>query len=145
VSVTVGRPGGGPPTPAVTVADEIELGIEYEVLEPGTRFRCSALFFTQGVCAFGTLEPTERTYPVAGTYRASVAIPAHLLAEGEYTVQVSLFASRGSKSRFAMVRDAVAFHVADPMDGFSARGDYAEPMAGVMRPKLEWEVSDAIG
>jgi lipopolysaccharide transport system ATP-binding protein len=35
-------------------------------------------------------------------------------------------------------RDAVAFHVVDSLDGDSARGDYAGPFPGVVRPLLKW-------
>ena len=35
-------------------------------------------------------------------------------------------------------RDAVAFQVIDSLDGNSARGEYAGPMPGVVRPLLEW-------
>ena len=36
-------------------------------------------------------------------------------------------------------RDAVAFQVVDSLDGGSARGTYAGPMPGVVRPMLQWE------
>ena len=36
-------------------------------------------------------------------------------------------------------RDAVTFNVRDSIDGNSARGDYAGPMPGVLRPILDWE------
>jgi lipopolysaccharide transport system ATP-binding protein len=32
----------------------------------------------------------------------------------------------------------VAFQVVDSLDGDSARGDWAGPMGGAVRPKLEW-------
>jgi lipopolysaccharide transport system ATP-binding protein len=37
------------------------------------------------------------------------------------------------------VRQAVAFHVIDSCDGDSARGDYAGPLPGVVRPMLKWD------
>ena len=36
---------------------------------------------------------------------------------------------------------ALAFQVFDPMTGSSARGDYAQNFAGVMRPRLDWEMA----
>jgi lipopolysaccharide transport system ATP-binding protein len=33
---------------------------------------------------------------------------------------------------------AVAFQVVDSLDGDSARGDYAGPIPGAVRPLLEW-------
>ena len=35
-------------------------------------------------------------------------------------------------------RDAVGFQVIDSLDGDSARGDYAGPIPGVVRPILHW-------
>jgi lipopolysaccharide transport system ATP-binding protein len=35
-------------------------------------------------------------------------------------------------------REAVAFQVVDSLDGDSARGDYAGPMPGVVRPMVPW-------
>jgi lipopolysaccharide transport system ATP-binding protein len=40
-------------------------------------------------------------------------------------------------------RDAVAFHVVDNLDGDSARGDYAGPIPGVVRPMLRWTTERA--
>ena len=36
------------------------------------------------------------------------------------------------------VPDAVGFQVVDSLDGDSARGDYAGPMPGAVRPMLTW-------
>ena len=36
-------------------------------------------------------------------------------------------------------RDAVAFQIVDTMEGDSARGDYAGPIPGVIRPVLDWD------
>ena len=35
-------------------------------------------------------------------------------------------------------RKATAFHVADSIDGDSARGDYVKQLGGVVRPILDW-------
>jgi lipopolysaccharide transport system ATP-binding protein len=35
-------------------------------------------------------------------------------------------------------RDIVAFQIVDSLDGNSARGDYAGPMPGIVRPLLNW-------
>jgi lipopolysaccharide transport system ATP-binding protein len=36
-------------------------------------------------------------------------------------------------------RDVVAFQVVDSFEGDSARGDYARPLPGAVRPLLEWD------
>ena len=128
----------------VTVDEELRLEIGYAVEEPGLEFRCSAGFFTQGMCAFTTVEPMEAARPRPGLYRSTVTIPAHLLAEGHYSVNISVFATRGAKVRHAFKKNIVAFQVVDPMHGTSSRGDYGGNINGLVRPRLDWCVAEAI-
>lgn len=132
---------GGTPVSVVDVRDQLQLQIEYAVLKPNLRFRCAALFFTQGVVAFAAIEPTEEIRESTGTYFSKVTIPSHLLAESEYVVGVSIFSSSGGKMHFVNLKDALVFQVYDSMSGPSARGDYAQNLAGVVRPMLNWEMS----
>ncbi len=127
----------------VSVEDELYLRIGYRVQKPGLRFRCAAKFYTQGVCAFATVEPTETVREKEGTYWSTVKIPPHLLTEGEYWVGISIFSSRGRKIHYVLEDDVIVFQVTDPITGNSARGDYTEPFAGVLRPKLEWRLEHA--
>jgi len=131
----------GTPVAVASVEDQLELQIRYHVAEPELRFRCAATFFTQGVCAFGSVEPTEAERLGPADYCSSVTIPPNLLAEGEYSVSISIFSSRGAKKRFAAARDAVVFLMTDPMTGTSARGDYAQKLVGVVRPALAWHLT----
>jgi lipopolysaccharide transport system ATP-binding protein len=123
----------------VEVHDKITIRIEYRVNKGGLRFRCALLFFTQGVLAFGSLEPREEVRPSVGNYYSLVTIPPHLLTEGEYLVGVSIFTSSGAKLRYVTLKDAIAFQVYDSMIGPSARGDYVQNLGGVIRPLLEWK------
>jgi lipopolysaccharide transport system ATP-binding protein len=122
-----------------SVQDSLTLRLDYYVGQPGIRLRCAAILRTQGVVAFTSLEPTEDLKEKEGTYCSTVVIPAHLLAEGDYVVGVSIFASSSRKQRFVQVNDAIAFQVFDRMDSTSARGDYPDEINGVLRPMLEWE------
>lgn len=126
------------PESVVSVKDELELEMRYRVLQAGSRFRCAVNFVTQGVCAFSTLERTELARPAEGLYVSRVRIPANFLAEGEYLVNVAITSSRGVKVRHALAKEALAFHVADPIDGTTARGDYVERLSGVVSPVLKW-------
>jgi lipopolysaccharide transport system ATP-binding protein len=69
-----------------------------------------------------------------------VIIPPNLLSEGEYTVGVSIFTSVGLKQHYVMIKDAMFFQVFDSMIRQSARGDYAQNLAGVVRPLLKWNM-----
>jgi lipopolysaccharide transport system ATP-binding protein len=122
----------------VGVGDELHLRIRYRVAQAGLRFRVGVNLTTQGICVFSSMEPEEAEREVVGCHESTVIIPAHLLAEGEYTIHLSIFASRGVKSHFVRRPDALTFQVVDPIDGTSARGDYTEGWAGVVRPRLHW-------
>ena len=131
------------PVKVVNIEQSLKLVITYQTEQPEMKFRCAALFNTQGTVAFVSLEPMETRHYQAGVYHSVVEIPGNLLAEGEYTVDVSVFSSRGKKEHFCRVEDAIAFQVFDPVTGGSARGDYGEGYAGVMRPLLHWQLEYA--
>ena len=116
------------------------LEIEYLVMTPGLKFRCAAGFNTQGVVAFTTMEPQESKHECAGRYVSRVEIPANLLAEGEYSISISIFASKGLKIRYVRAKNVFTFQVVDYITGDSARGDFAQNVAGVLRPVLKWNM-----
>jgi lipopolysaccharide transport system ATP-binding protein len=133
--------GNGRTVSVVDVKDDINIILEYKTHEPSLKFRCATVFYTQGIAAFTSIEPFENMHEKAGMYTSSVKIPAHLLAEGEYVVGISIFSSSAGKKHYAQVKDALVFSVYDSMTGMSARGDYAQNLNGVVRPKLEWKVA----
>jgi len=123
---------------AVDVGQPLSLRLSYRVERPGLKFRCVAKLYTQGTCAFVTLEPREVLHQQAGLYHSTVSIPPHLLAEGEYRVGISMLSSRGRRVDHVSEHDVLSFHVSDRMTGSSARGDYTESLVGVVRPRLPW-------
>lgn len=129
----------GNPVSVVDVREQLVLRVEYQVNKPGLKFRCTLGFNTQGIYAFAAMEPTEEVRPHKGRYFSSITVPSHLLAEGEYIISVSIFASSGAKMHYVSLRDAIAFQVYDSMTGLSARGDYAQNFAGVVRPLFQWD------
>lgn len=131
------------PLNVINITEAIKLKIGYYVSIPHLKFRCAAGFYTQGTCAFTTLEAVEATYEHEGLYYSSVVIPGNFLSEGDYSISITLFASRGKKLRYCKVNDVVVFQVYDPITGHSARGDYSEGLAGVTRPLLEWQLDYA--
>jgi lipopolysaccharide transport system ATP-binding protein len=130
----------GRPLSVADVEQPLQLHIGYELSTP-LKFRCYADFWTRGVCAFPALEPVEILRERPGRYRSTLLLPGNLLAEGDYTVNVSIFASRGKKAHLAQVKDVIAFQVFDRLTGGSARGDYREGLLGVARPKLDWQLT----
>ena len=123
------------------VNEDIYIRLVYQVGVPNTSFRCALVFSTQGVAAFSSVEPVEMERSGTGLYSSVVKVPSHLLSESEYSVNVSAFASAGSKKHYVSVRNAINFQIYDSMTNPSARGDYTQNLAGVVRPMLHWETS----
>jgi lipopolysaccharide transport system ATP-binding protein len=143
LSVRLLKNDGSVATSVVEVNDELVLEMEYVVNKPRLHFRCAALFYSLGVCAFASIEPREIVHIKTGKYVSRVRIPAHFLSETEYTLNVSMFASVGVKQHFVKIQNALRFQVFDPMTKPSARGDYAENLVSAVRPMLDWETEFA--
>jgi len=123
------------------VSEDIYIKLSYRVGMPNIRFRCTLNFITQGIFAFASIEPSELLREIKGTYSSTLKVPAHLLAESEYTLNISIFTSAGAKKHYVNLRDVLSFQIYDSMTKPSARGDYTQNMAGVIRPMLTWETS----
>ena len=72
-----------------------------------------------------------------GRYISTAWIPGNLLSEGTLIVSAAVSTMETVTVHF-FERDAVAFQVIDSLDGDSARGDFAGPFPGVVRPLLDW-------
>lgn len=132
---------GGNQKSVFDVSEDINIRFVYKVSEPNISFRLSLVFKTQGVVAFSSIEPAELIRPDKGVYTSTVKVPAHLLAESEYALNISAFASASGKKYYLSIKDAIYFQVYDSMTKMSARGDYTQNLAGVVRPLLTWETS----
>lgn len=126
---------------ALDIRKPIGIEMEYEVLQSGHVLAPNYHFYNEeGVYSFVARE----TDPVwagrarsVGRYVSTAWIPGNLLSEGPLFVGVAISTMDPVVIHF-YERDAVAFQVIDSMDGDSARGEYAGPMPGVVRPLLEW-------
>ena len=123
------------------VSEDIYIKLTYRIGTPNVRFRCALNFITQGVFAFSSIEPVEMMREETGIYTSTLKVPSHLLNESEYTVNVSIFSSAGAKKHYVNLRDGISFQVYDSMTKPSARGDYSQNLAGVIRPLLHWDTS----
>lgn len=128
-------------TDQIDIRKPVGIEIEYEVLQPGRKFRGAIdVYNEEAVLLFVAHEADPawrgRIRP-PGRYRSIAWIPGNYLAEGTMIVNVSLDAVEPLDYLFK-VRQAVAFHVVDTTDGDSARGNYAGPFPGLVRPLLKW-------
>jgi lipopolysaccharide transport system ATP-binding protein len=132
----------GAVTSTVDIRRPTQVEMEYEVLQAGHVLVPSLHVFNEEgvcVCIVQDLDPAwrGRARPV-GRYVSSACIPGNFLAEGTFIVGAALSTHVPLQIHF-QARDAVAFRVVDSIDGDSARGDLAGPMAGVVRPIWDWQ------
>jgi lipopolysaccharide transport system ATP-binding protein len=130
----------------IDVRRPVELELEWEVLTSG-RVLVPAFDLTnqEGVRVFVTLEldPAWRRRPrPAGRYVSVATIPGNLLTEGTAVIGAGI-TTLDPFEVHAQEPDAVAFEVADTLDGDSARGDLGPSLPGVVRPLLEWRTEAA--
>jgi lipopolysaccharide transport system ATP-binding protein len=127
----------------VDVRAPVGVEIGFDVLRRGDPvFPKLKLTDSNGDIAFNALDTRECwTEPSApGEYTATAWIPANLLSEGLFSVDVAVCSIGAPKLvTHASAADAVSFHVHDPAEGDSARGRYVGPLRGAIRPLLEWE------
>ncbi len=128
---------------AVDIRRQVGIEITFDVLGYGEPiFPKIKVMDSQGDVAFNALDTRERWAERSppGQYVATAWIPGNLLSEGLHTVDVAVCSLGGIKLiSHVQVREVVAFHVQDPVDGDSARGRYSGNLSGVVRPLLEWE------
>ena len=126
---------------SIDIRSPVGVEMEFEVLEPGHVLVPNYHFINQeGVCVFVASEHDSewkrRPRPV-GRYVSTAWIPGNFLSEGALIIGAAISTMDPVKIHF-FERDIVAFQVIDTMDGDSARGDYAGPMPGMVRPMLNW-------
>jgi len=140
------RDEAGATTAAANIRKPVGIELDFEVLEGGQRLVPNLhVFNEEGVCVFVASEvdsPWHRRRRPAGRYVTTAWIPGNLLAEGTLIVTVAI-STMDPVTVHLLERDAVAFQVVDSLAGDSARGDYAGPFPGVVRPMLRWETSVA--
>ena len=88
----------------------------------------------KGTVAFRSRSPEDILIEQPGIYVAEVCIPAGLLADTIYTVDINVVALRGEEYVPVVVHNALSFQVFDPA---SKQRDH---LGGVVAPRLAWEL-----
>jgi lipopolysaccharide transport system ATP-binding protein len=126
----------------VDIRRPVKIEMEYDVKKPGYILLPHYMFYNEeGILVFKTIDhdPEWRGQPrPTGHYLSTVQIPGNFLAEGLVIVTPALVTLNPTVLEF-LERDAVSFEVVDKLNGDSARGDWAGPMSGLVRPLLNWE------
>jgi lipopolysaccharide transport system ATP-binding protein len=138
------RTESGETSEAMDIRKPVRVEMEFDVLTPGHSLVPNFHFFNEeGACVFiaGDQDPEwkRRTRPV-GRFTTTAWIPGNYLSEGALVVSAAVSTVDPVIVHF-FERDAVAFQVIDSLDGDSARGDFAGPIPGVVRPLLQWTTS----
>jgi len=143
-SVRVRTEDGGT-TDAVDIRKPVGIEMEFEVLTPGHVLTPNYHFINdEGSYVFvaSDNDPEWRRKPrPAGRYTSTAWIPGNLLSEGTLIVGAAVSTMDHPARSHFFEQDAVAFQVIDSMEGDSARGDYAGPLPGAVRPMLEWKTT----
>jgi len=125
----------------IDIRRDVSIELEYEILQSKVVTPSVQLNNEQGSCIFishdwsGEWRHAERK---AGIYKSIVTVPGNLLSEGTVFVTAGAATHQPHQIHFNE-RDAVTFNVIDSPDGDAARGDYAGPMPGAVRPMLSWK------
>lgn len=133
---------GGTTVYPVDVRQPIAVEITYEVLQGGKVIAPNFQLYNEaGICIFVSLDQ-DAEWQVrprdAGTYVSRGWIPGNLLVEGNVFVTV-VIATHEPLQVHVNESEVVGFHVTDPLEGDSARGNYAGKLHGLVRPILKWE------
>lgn len=126
---------------AIDIRQPLSIEMEFQVLHLGHLLVPTFHFFNEeGVCVFVTADQDHawrhRPRPV-GRYISTARIPGNFLSEGNLIVGAAI-STIAPVIVHANAPEAVAFQVVDSLAGDSARGDYAGPFPGVVRPLLQW-------
>jgi lipopolysaccharide transport system ATP-binding protein len=131
----------GQTSESIDIRQAVGVEMEFEVLEGGHVLVPNYHFINEeGVCVFVAsehdVEWRRRARP-PGRYVSTAWIPGNFLSEGTLIVGAAVSTMDPVRVHF-FERDIVAFQIIDSLDGDSARGDYAGPMPGIVRPLLNW-------
>jgi lipopolysaccharide transport system ATP-binding protein len=120
-------------------AEDVHVRIRFRTRRAKARVRCSIDVMTKGVLVLRSSQPEPEPVAPEKVYEALVRIPANLLAETTYTVNVSILLVRGDGEEHALVvNKALAFMVyGDQHDVDSAETRHRK---GVVNPPLDWSM-----
>lgn len=129
-------------TDAIDIRQPVGLEMEYEVLQEGyVLMSYFHLLNEEGVnilVAHDT-DPVWRRRPrPTGRYVSTAWIPGNFLAEGMLFVDAGLWTLDPDIHQF-FERQVVAFQVFETLESDTARGGWAGPMKGAVRPLLQWQ------
>ena len=129
-----GREIGSPPR-----SEDVFVRIRFRTRRAKARVRCAIDVMTKGVLVLRSSQPTLEPVAADTLYEALVKIPARLLSETNYTVNVSILLVRGEGDEHALVvNKALTFMVYG--DDHDVEASETRQRKGVINPTLEWSM-----
>jgi lipopolysaccharide transport system ATP-binding protein len=120
---------------AAPTGEDVYIRTRLKVRKPGTAVRGIVDMLAKGVFLFRAVQPQETIADRRGVVDLLVRIPAHLLAETTYTVNITV-QTRMVKESKVILPNALTF--------MAYGNQQAEPLksvrSGVIAPRLEWQV-----
>jgi lipopolysaccharide transport system ATP-binding protein len=137
----------GKPTPDIDIREPVFVEVTYWNLSDDPNFRPYAnihFFNAEGTYLFISSDYNKTDWRVSarsrGLVHARCRIPGNFFAEGGIFITAAV-SSFDLTVVHAVESDAVAFHVLDPSEGDGVRGEWVGDFGGVVRPMLQWEVT----
>lgn len=138
----------GEAAPEVDIREPVFVEVDYVNLSDDEEFRPFAnlhFYDAQGTNLFVSSDANNtdwRRQPRRkGLVRVRCRIPGNFLAEGGVFITTAVSSLEPTEVH-AIEYDAVAFHVMDASEGDGVRGEWAGDFPGVVRPMLEWHVTE---
>ncbi len=139
--------GDQPGSPAVDIRRPFSFQFDFEVLNDRYPLHPNFhIFNEEGSCVFVSSDGCVRAYQrpkVPGVYRSTVTIPGNFMAEGMFSMDFAI-STLDPVIVHVLERGLFTFSIHDAVEGDSARGMYAGPMPGAVRPMLPWQ-TEALG
>jgi lipopolysaccharide transport system ATP-binding protein len=119
---------------------DAEFGVEitYEIKNVNQPVIPNLHFFQAGTCAFVT-SPAVLPEQMPGFYKAVAWLPARLLNEGNYSINIAGSTMNPPQAHFHL-QDSFSFQVIEDIHDQSRQG-YAQKIPGAVRPLLDWTVT----
>ncbi len=133
--------GDQPDLATVDIRKPVTVELDFEVLRDKYPLNPNVhLFNEEGTCVFVTTDGYLKKYQYPkkpGIYRSVLTIPGNFLAEGLFSVDIAI-STFDPVIVHVLERGLFTFTVQDLAEGDSARGRYAGPLPGAVRPALPW-------
>jgi lipopolysaccharide transport system ATP-binding protein len=128
-----GREIGSPPR-----NENVYIRVRFRTHRSKTRARCTLELHSKGVLVLRSTQPYAHDVGADQAYEAHVKIPANLLADTGYTVNVGVTLVRGDDEEHALVKDKALSFMVYGEEAVNTSG--ALQRKGVIDPALDWTI-----